>query len=164
MSNANLQLSVTGLTNYIHRCCLVMLLALLTSGCSNSAEQGNSDSQTGEGGGAKVEVPAELSDNEEVKAYFEALQKVNEEYASMLEKVAETNEDAQDGGGLGSAMENMQDMASSAKKMAPLTKRMDTLKKKADVMKEKMNSEERKAFSKAYAKIMERYKEMSREM
>lgn len=123
----------------------------MVSGCSDSAMQNNSNSQMESSNqeaksespdktenqaekslASNVEVPSELSDNQEVKAYFTALRKVNDEYATMLEKMAKNTKESKEEGGMshGDAMKNMQDMAASAKKMAPLTRKMDSLKQK----------------------------------
>lgn len=185
MSFDSLRLSFKGPKRIVSSGLLGATLALLVSGCSDSAMQNNANSQTEssnqeaksespdktenqaeKSAGSNVEVPSELSDNQEVKAYFRALQKVNDEYASMIEKMAKNTKESKEEGGMsyGDAMENMQDMAASAKKMAPLTKKMDSLKQKRGIMKGELTPAEKKAFSKAYGKIMRRYMEMSMKM
>ena len=115
----------------------------------------------------KTEIPAELSDNQKVKEYFETLDLVIDEYVTMIEEIAITGQNAEKNGEEPSytdAMKMMTDVTSSTMKMAPLLEKMEKLEKEAEIMKEDMTPEEVEAFSKTYAKMMVRYYDMAKKL
>lgn len=138
---------------------LMFAFAILVFGsCSSESNHNSQNIQT--------EIPTELSENQKVKEYFETLDQVLAEYAIMIEKIAETNNEVEnkDEPSFSDAMKMLSDVTTSTIKMAPLIEKMDQLEKEADIMKEDMTSGEVEAFSKTYAKIMSRYYELGKKL
>jgi hypothetical protein len=138
----------------------VVLTAVFMTACRGSENGGDKEK-------VKTEIPAELSDNQKVKEYFETLDLVIDEYVTMIEEIAITSQDAEKNGEEPSytdAMKMMTDVTSSTMKMAPLIERMEKLEKEAEIMKEDMTPAEVEAFSKTYAKMMMRYYDMSKKL
>ena len=112
----------------------------------------------------RTQIPEELSQNEAVTEYFETLELAIDEYASMLEEVAETSHKSETSGKeptISDAMEMLGGVTSSTLRMAPLLEKMERLEKRGDILKEDMTSEEIEAFMKTYTKIMLRFHELS---
>lgn len=112
----------------------------------------------------RIPLPAELSTNEAVKEYFETLEEVIDEYALMLEDVAETNHKIESSGKeptISDAMEMLGGVTSSTLRMMPLLEKMERLEKRGDILKEDMTNEELEAFIKTYTKIMLRFHDLS---
>lgn len=136
----------------------ILIAPLIMTGCGGRSDKGKETNTV------KTEIPAELSDNQKVKIYFENLDLVIDEYATMVEKMAATAHKAEEkkgGSNFTDAMSMMTDVTSSTMKMAPLLEKMEQLEKEGDIMKNDMTSAEIEAFSKTYAKMMTRFYEMS---
>lgn len=134
--------------------------AIFMTACGGTENGGDKDK-------VKTEIPAELSDNQKVKEYFETLDLVIDEYVTMIEKIAITGQNAEKKGeepSFGDAMKMMTDVTSSTMKMAPLLERMEQLEKEAEIIKEDMTPVEVEAFSKTYAKMMTRFYEMGKKV
>jgi prophage DNA circulation protein len=105
-----------------------------------------------------------LNENKATKEYFETLEEVIDEYATMMAKISEASKVVPNINGdanFTDAMSMLNDIASSTMKMAPLLDKMSKLEKEAEVLKKDMTAEEIEAFSKSYLKIMNRFYEMS---
>jgi len=140
---------------------MLMFIMLALFSCGGKTHNKETPDNTAE----KTEVPAVLTKNQDVKEYFETLEKVIDEYATMIEKIAETGKNAEKKDGetsLTDAMNMLTDVTSSTMKMAPLLEKMEKLEKDADILKEEMTTEEIDAFSKTYIKIMARFYEMGK--
>lgn len=138
-----------------------LFASVILTSCGGSSDNVN-DTNT-----VKTEIPAELSDNQKVKEYFETLDLVIDEYVSMIEKIAVTSQNAEkkdEEPSFTDAMKMMTEVTSSTMKMAPLLERMEQLEKEGDIMKEDMTPEEVEAFSKTYAKMMVRYYDMAKKL
>jgi len=137
-----------------------LLMAIFMCACGGSGNGGEKDKVI-------IEVPNELSENQKVKEYFEALDIVIDEYVTMVEKIASTGKELENKGeepSFTDAMSMITDVASSSMKMAPLLEKMEKLEKDAEIMKEEMTPEEVEAFSKTYAKMMVRFYEMAEKL
>lgn len=133
------------------------LIAITITACGGSENPVEREQNT-------TEIPAEFSDNQEVREYFKNLESVINEYVTMVEKIATTAKDAEKNGAEPSFMDGMNmlsDAATSLTKMAPLLERMEELEKKAGIMKEDMTPEEAQLFFQTYSKIMERFYDAS---
>ena len=127
---------------------------------------GENTTKSGEKVEEKVEIPAKLSKNEKVKEYFNALDKVIDEYVNMVENLAETSKKAESGGepSFNDAMSMAGDVTASALKMAPLLEKMDKMEQEGEILKEEMSPEEIEAFSKTYAKMITRFQKAAKKL
>ena len=105
-----------------------------------------------------------LNENKVTKEYFETLEEVIDEYATMMEKISETSKtvaNTNDDANFVDAMSMLSDITSSTLKMAPLLDKISKLEKEAEFLKRDMTVEEIEVFSNSYIKIMSRFYEMS---
>lgn len=136
----------------------IFIATLIMTACGGGSDKGKETNLV------KTEIPAELSDNQKVKIYFETLDLVIDEYVSMVEKMAVTAHKAEEkegGSNFTDAMSMVTDVTSSTMKMAPLLEKMEQLEKEGDIMKKDMTPAEIEAFTKTYAKMMTRFYDMS---
>lgn len=134
---------------------LVATIGIIT-GCSGNAD----DSPQRE----RIEIPAALAADEKVQVYFETLEEVIDEYVTLIEKLAETSQEAQaDGGepGIGDVMNMLSDVGSSTVRIATLADKLDELEADAEILQADMTAEEIELFAQTYARIMTRFIEAS---
>jgi len=140
------------------------VFALIIVVCINACG-GSGNGSTGDE--IRTEIPAELSENNKVKEYFETLDLVIAEYIDMVEKIASTGRNAENKGeepNMSDAFSMLTDVTSSAMKMEPLLEKMDQLEKDAEVIKEDLTQEELEEFSKTYLKLMQRFYDMGEKL
>lgn len=113
---------------------------------------------------SKTEIPEILAKDHATKEYFEILEEVIDQYATMSEKIIETGkkvEESNEEPSFSDALEMLTVVTTSTMEMAPLLKKMEELENEANIIKEDMSMEEIEAFSMTYTKIMARFYEMS---
>lgn len=111
-------------------------------------------------------MPPELEGNKATIEYFDTLEKVVDEYTTMVLELAENSKKIKESGkevGIADSMSMMSSIASSAIKMAEMTEKLEKLEKEADVMKKDMSPQEVEAFSKMYVNIIKRFYDASKE-
>ena len=139
----------------IRTLCLMLCFLFITSCNDEKKEEKTKDFET--------EIPDELSEDEAVKEYFSALDKVVNEYVNMVEEMAEASKEAEKSKdeGFGDAMNMLTKTSTSMAKMAPLLEKMDKLEKEAEIMKDDMTQKELEAFMSSYLKLINRFQEAS---
>lgn len=136
---------------------IALIIILLLSGCVGT-ENGDDNRKI------NTEIPTELSDNEKVKDYFETLEQVVNEYATLIEKLSDSSNkvESSEEPNVVDALNMFNDVSSSTLKMLPLLEKMKKLEQDGEILKAEMTNDEIEAFSKTYAKIMTRFYEVSK--